>query len=111
MNRLSRFVFFILLALICGARVATAENTANEIMPGCRELIAFSHDELWGQPFCLGFLSGLSYASNHGCAPKGVTQGQIARVVVKYIDSHPERMQEQFGILALEALTSAFPCR
>jgi Rap1a immunity proteins len=32
-------------------------------------------------------------------------------VVIKYIEARPERMHEQFGKLALEALTAAWPCK
>jgi hypothetical protein len=36
--------------------------------------------------------------------PEGATPEQGVRVVIKYIEARPERMQEPFGKLALEAL-------
>jgi hypothetical protein len=32
-------------------------------------------------------------------------------VVVKYIEARPQRMDEDFGQLAIEALTAAWPCK
>jgi len=40
-----------------------------------------------------------------------VTTVQSVAVVVKYIEARPERMHELFGVLALEALTAAWPCK
>ena len=44
------------------------------------------------------------------CAGRGDT-GAGVRVVIKYIEARPERMQEPFGTLALEALEEAWPCK
>jgi hypothetical protein len=43
--------------------------------------------------------------------PEGVTFGQQARVVVRYIEARPARMREPFDRLAAEALRTAWPCR
>jgi hypothetical protein len=40
-----------------------------------------------------------------------VTNDQAVAVVIKYIEARPERMHEPFGMLALEALTAAWPCK
>ena len=40
-----------------------------------------------------------------------MTFGQSVAVVVKYIQERPERMHEDFGKLALEALIAAWPCK
>jgi hypothetical protein len=43
--------------------------------------------------------------------PIGANVGQALRLVVAYVDERPERMQEDFEKLALEALQQAWPCR
>jgi hypothetical protein len=43
--------------------------------------------------------------------PDGVTNRQGVAVVVKYIEARPERMHERFSVLAIEALTAAWPCK
>ena len=110
MVRIAVIVVAISLGLFYSATGASAGGTANEMMPGCREFLT-DGSNFYLQGFCAGILAGLSYTDSHGCVPNAVTTGQVVRVVVKYIDSHPERMHEDFGALALEALRSAFPCR
>ena len=61
---------------------------------------------------CGGYVAGLVYArSVYLCVPEGATPEQRVRVVVKYIEARPERMQEPFGKLSLEALMAASPCK
>jgi hypothetical protein len=88
-------------------------NSANHIMPGCREfLVPNSQKEAWLQAFCVGNISGIAYMIEDSCIPFGsVTQDQIVRVVVQYIDSRPTRMHEAFGKLALEAMRDGWPCK
>jgi Rap1a immunity proteins len=45
------------------------------------------------------------------CAGRGGAGAEGVRVVIKYIEARPERMQEPFGKLALEALEEAWPCK
>ncbi len=42
--------------------------------------------------------------------PATGTRGQLVRTVVAYIDARPARMHENFGVLSLEALRTAWPC-
>jgi hypothetical protein len=44
------------------------------------------------------------------CFPQGVTKGQTARVIVKYLRDHPNRLQESQMLLTIDALRDAFPC-
>ncbi len=66
--------------------------------------------------FCSGVVHGLAYLSNNlppdsrSCIPATSTARQLARVVVKYIEAHPERMHEDFKQLAVEAFHYAWPC-
>ncbi len=71
--------------------------------------------------FCMGYVTGVSdavsYAENGGtfsqnlCIPKGVSSSQIARIVVKYGNDHPERLHLHATVFTIEALQGAFPCR
>jgi hypothetical protein len=36
---------------------------------------------------------------------------EVVRVVVEFIHARPERMEERFTTLALEALTATWPCK
>jgi hypothetical protein len=46
------------------------------------------------------------------CTPEsGITNDQAARVVVKYLREHPERLHEKESLLAMAAFAEAFPCK
>ena len=44
------------------------------------------------------------------CIPGDVENGQLVRVVLKYIRSHPEDAQKPAPVLIIEALQKAYPC-
>ena len=107
-------------SLNCGVAVAQpAPPSADYWMPGCRDaaaLIHFSNEQdskvdLIKTGFCVGIISGLSYASISSgvCAPDGATSQQAVRAVVQYIYGQP--MDEDFSFLVLEALQAAWPCK
>jgi Ssp1 endopeptidase immunity protein Rap1a len=66
---------------------------------------------------CAGTIEGLGYMASllprekRPCPPPSVTNGQVVRVVVAYIERRPQRMHENFKELTLEALHDAWPCR
>lgn len=45
------------------------------------------------------------------CIPEGVTKGQLADVVTRYLADHPAQRHDEAGNLVPEALKRAFPCR
>jgi hypothetical protein len=127
-----------LLTIICAALMALATTaagaaeanraSANAIMPGCHSALnSKSFDNIYGQGLCMGLVTGIGRTMeavaaglrlqpdpvlNLICAdvPVGVTNGQMLRVVIAYIDARPTRMHENFNDLALEALSDAWPC-
>jgi hypothetical protein len=108
---MTRYALTILIALTMPARAADVDS-ANYLLRGCKAFIVRENTmptpiDAMKQGRCVGLVDGLSYTGNF-CQPKGVTTGQAVAVVVKYIEARPERMHEDFGILALEALTAAW---
>jgi hypothetical protein len=103
-----RLAIAAILALGCAS--SAIGGTALEYLPGCR---AFQADAAgFRAGYCAGLVMGIaSTAINVVCLPKGVTGGQAVDVVVRYIDARPERQQEEFMSLALEAMKAAWPCR
>lgn len=104
----------------CGVAVAEQDVTsANFLMSACRDVVSgnMSNGESKGDLFtmglCAGIISGLSYMGTfYGlCSPIGVTPQQAVSVVVQYIDHQPARMDEDFRVLASEALRAAWPCK
>jgi Rap1a immunity proteins len=98
-----------LLLALTGEAVGAGVTSANTVMPGCRAFIAHP-DEYYLQGYCMGAVAAIIRVDPSTCPPKDSTIGQGVRVVVKYIDSRPERLHEDFNDLAAEALRIAWPC-
>jgi len=47
----------------------------------------------------------------HGCIPDSIKTIQGARIVVKYLNDHPERLHVPDTRLILMAMVDAFPCK
>jgi hypothetical protein len=70
----------------------------------------------------VGFLNGvpnpstemlkelMSKQADYTCIPDEVSLEQMARVLVKWLRDHPERLHERFTFLTLDALHASFPC-
>ena len=102
----------------CGATFAEDIESANYVMRGCRSFVAAivtaqpprNSVDAFLADRCLGIVDTISDIADV-CGPADVTSGQVASVVVKYIDERPTRMHEKFIVLAREALQAAWPCR
>jgi hypothetical protein len=103
----------VLLLLFAGEAVgAGSGNSGDDIMPGCRGLVADSSGNLgdFRQGICAGSINAIIRFDPDICLAKGSTVGQAVRVVVQFIDSQPARLHEDFIDLAAEALRAAWPC-
>ena len=100
-------------------RVASEDFRGNKYLPRCRDIITTINGgrSSLGAIECLGFLDAarvyLVIAPDliRSCSPAEATNGQVARVVVKYLEDNPSRLHEPFFILAAEGLRQAFPCK
>jgi Rap1a immunity proteins len=99
---------------------ASAEDTdsANLILPQCKGFLVREssppplRSEVFRQGLCAGFVAGIVSAGPPNlCLPKEVTADQVVAVAIKYIEARPERMHENFGKLAQEAMIAAWPCK
>jgi hypothetical protein len=71
--------------------------------------------------YCLGsinavgslsvLLNGAISKEKQFCLPGNTTNIQIARIVVKYINDHPNEMHYPEGYLVIGAFQDAFPCK
>src|SRR5262245_31054242 len=105
---------FVALLATRGAAVAQPDtNSANFILPACREY--FSDDTNIQNPFragrCAGIIETLRFTGFRTCIPQETTNGQVGNVLLRYLDQHPQRLHENFKVLAVEALQRAWPCR
>ena len=123
-------------ALAAAAQAGTPaanEHTANNILPGCRFLVApkpatiTSEVSGWSVGLCSGTIDGiltvtierrLAMVARYGnaenapfCGPPTATRDEAIRVVVRYFDGRSDLKMEEFGSVALEALEKAWPCK
>ncbi len=91
--------------------------TGREVHNGCRNFISNTNNNLFYQGVCTAIVDDVAYYSwaltdeLKICPPRGTTLGQATRMVVNYMDAHPERLNEDFRIIAIDALRAAWPCR
>lgn len=113
-----------LLATALHGSSATA-ITAIELLEGCRETFKPAEADAFMAGRCIGYLegglTGLELANDAAkkmkppvalgfCLPDKVTNGQMARVLVSYLERNPARLHEPTLGLYLRALVEAFPC-
>ena len=98
-------------ALLAISRAHAKYESANEMMPGCRDATSENNRTLFLQGLCVGAINALADTDNEVCLPPNSTLGQSLSVVINYIEARPERQHENFTLLAREALRQAWPCR
>lgn len=85
--------------------------SARWYLSGCRDYLKQVSNTFSGR--CVGLVEGLGVVAGHVyCAPPapaGTTDEHI-RIIVSYVEGHPERWDEDFRMLALEALRTVWPC-
>ncbi len=125
-----------LMALTITAALAEPDkDSAVSMLPDCKAAIDGDRSgNGFARGFCIGTVLGLAFMAENSdvhvaalsgagqarwfderwrCVkiPDSVTQGQIVGVVVLYIEARPERVQEPFRSLVLEALFDAWSCQ
>jgi hypothetical protein len=117
-----RIFLAILFCTIVAERVPSAQmdyDSGNFMLPHCKAALegasAGPRLNVWaGQ--CAGVINGLRWigSSIEGgdkfCPPQRVPPAQEQRVVILYMEQHPEQLHLDFKVLALRALQQAWPC-
>lgn len=100
----------------------------NTLLRACRYVVKKADGEQLKQSqdmdygFCVGALTSVTnmnilYAdqlkqSDRICFPnEKFTTGQAARIVVKYLDNHPELLNQEQTDLVVASFKNAFPCK
>jgi len=106
-----------LLGLICSAAEASPQATsrtysADFYISGCKDFLAGKSDFFSGR--CVGaieVLDALNLDTKTYCPPETTSNLQRVQAVVGYIDARPQRKQEDFRLLAMEAMAKTWPCK
>jgi hypothetical protein len=109
---LSVSVFMFVAVAVCSSQNVVR---GNELLAACKNAVQGRDDPsvqlLWSGSYCLGLAEGLFYASPKVCTGEHVTLEQGIRVVFKYLQDHPEELDQIDAILVERALAKAFPCK
>ena len=99
--------------LLRGTAVAQEDaRSAKFIIQSCQNFLAGDASLLpFLQGRCFGVIDGLAYGSNDVCPPPTATGEEMVRTVVHYVSTRPDRLREDFRVLALEALISQWACK
>jgi hypothetical protein len=105
------------------ANAASSPAPVDEIMPGCKVWLGAAE----GQPTppgynyatayetgrCRGLVKGIASFTPtiNVCVPPAIEIVQMVRVIVYFIETHPEKRHEGFMPLAAQALLGAWRCK
>ena len=109
--------------------------TGNDLLHSCTPMVRlfdgslqFTHEELTSGFLCLGYIGGFIDGYNLGieteksqtgsshpffCLPPkdALPASQALRIVVKWLNEHPERLHQPKQVLITLAFKEAFPCK
>jgi hypothetical protein len=116
---------FVMIGML-GSGAATAEGgDGNELITQCAAGVKAADggklNDYDDASFCLGLTQGVRQAMRllneelppqyQTCFPNGITNGQGMRIVLKYLQDHPDRLQERNADLVYLAYKTAYPCK
>jgi hypothetical protein len=115
-------LFMLSFMLTSDALTARAQQSAEELLWLCTGARAKNEIEKVPQKLlCVAYVSGafdmLRLLNDFMdlkavCAPaNGLSNDQLSRVVVKWIENNPERMHESARMAVFAAVREAFPCK
>jgi hypothetical protein len=75
-------------------------------------------DETLGMGYCLGLILGIKFLAGEAtkntpysiCVPDNVPSSQLLSVVLHYLRNHPQKLNDNFLHLIMNALLEAWPC-
>jgi hypothetical protein len=120
--RIAALLFVGLVAFATSSVAQVDMDSGNFHVDGCRLLAstpetANNASDMFKMGLCAGTidtlveLAALMPEEVRFCLPGQVTRKQVAQVIVRYLEQHPESLHRKFVVLASAALLDAFPCR
>ena len=132
-----RTLIFFLVILFSGNPALAETGSGNKLLERCKGAITtldtndYENADQFGSGICFGYLHGsrdaydisvgaLKFSGTYDneitksvlpCIPEQVQVIQLARILVKYLESHPEELHEDQSFLISKAFLKAFPCR
>jgi hypothetical protein len=95
-------------------------NMVEQVLSGQTLSSSLLHtvDDAYKQGMCVGGVAGIMFLANAAtkttahaiCIPSTVSTAQSLTVVVRFLRNHPEKLNDAFASLVLDALREAWPC-
>jgi hypothetical protein len=98
---------FILVALAFSSSAQAAFQSGNDLLSDLDKKDPLTY------AFAMGYVAGVFDAYSvvsHCVTVNGVTQGQVALIAKKYLESHPEELHKPTDVLLQKAFKVVFPC-
>jgi hypothetical protein len=120
-----RMTLALIVLSITPASAQAPMRTGNDYEAACRLFVAYGSPSEPSNPKplehakmgqCVGALMATAYLGTslapliRFCVPESATLFQVAKVVLKYMDDHPSKLDQEFPRLAAQALRLAWPC-
>jgi len=123
------FLFAFAMSFLLSPQLARCQATGIELLEECKDVEKYPHatqQQAIKASHCLGYINGLTdtigwwNADNRhrhvkvsplGCLSHTASMQEFAMVVVKYLEDHPNKLHEEYGLLVTLALHDAYPCR
>ena len=99
-------------ATAAGPAASSRMFSADFYLGGCKDFVAGKSNFFAGR--CVGaveVLDALNADTKLFCPPDNTDNLQRVRTIVTYIEARPDRKNEDFRLLANEAMATAWPCR
>jgi len=127
-----RTLSFALLLLVSSNVVyaSTAQLDGNGLLDKCRLLFSDaahpSDTTLLNGGYCAGYVAGVTdvetmweatdkqtkaHTSEHYCMPEEVNNGQMLKILKKWLDNNPDKLHWRADTIIHVALMEAFPCK
>lgn len=127
---LSGLLLFAALAVQPAAAWYRGGFTGQEILDHCKESLNTDPVKDFNRGICAGFIDGFTAGHHmaetyhafhhrdekleeiygHLCIPDATSRGQMARVFVQFLQTHPDRLKLPAALLIEDALREAYPC-
>ena len=102
----------VMTATAAGPAASSRMFSADFYLGGCKDFVAGKSNFFAGR--CVGaveVLDALNADTKLFCPPDNTDNLQRVRTIVTYIEARPDRKNEDFRLLANEAMAKAWPCR
>lgn len=78
-----------------GRPAADYDEQAQDMLSGCHAALKEPKEaQTFQAGVCFGVIKGLHYLSRDVCVPPGSTLTEIATIITKYADAHPDRTED-----------------